>query len=233
MILRRRRSGPPGPDRAPGGGDAGEQSCPSLAKALERTFRLEHPSILDLGPMSGPTVTALAGRGARVTVDDFQPPPPAETNEGDDADTAVVAPVRLEHPDNSFDLILAWEHADFVPPDRLEEVFAELRRVLAEDGWLLMFSLAKSQPGGDRPRRYRVVADDRVVREATEDPPQPRWVHPTRNIERALRGFAVQGIHLQRNQVREILATKRRLGERRTTPTVPPRRPTHAKPVRR
>jgi len=233
VIFRRRRSAPSGEDRAPEGADVEGQACPSLGKALERTFRLDHPSILDLGPMSGPTVTRLAGRGARVTVDDFEPPPPSVADEGDDAEDVGPAPLRLEHPDAAFDLVLVWEHVDFVPPDRLEEFFSEVRRVLAEDGWLLMFSLAKTQPRAGRPARYRVLADDRIVREITERPELRRWVHPTRTIERALRGFSVQRIHLQRNQLREILATKRQLGERRVDPTVAPRRPTHAKPVRR
>ncbi len=234
MIFRRRRSEPSeGTGRASETGAAREQSCPSLGKALERTFRLEHPSILDLGPMSGSTVTALASRGARVTVEEFEPP---ATRTGDDVAEGGEegpAPIKLEHPDDVFDLILAWEQVDFVPPDRLEEFFAELRRVLARDGWLLMFSQARAEPRSRHLVRYRIVDDGHIVREAAKGKERPRWTHPTRAIERALRGFSVQGIHLQRSQVREILAAKREVGKQRLARAVQPRRPTHAKPVRR
>jgi hypothetical protein len=37
-------------------------------------------------------------------------------------------------------------------------------------------------------------------------------VHPNREIERAIAGLAVQNIHLQRNQMREILASKAGVG---------------------
>jgi len=173
----------------------------------------EQPRVLDLGPLCGESAVYLAGRGAKVSVEEFVAPPPAPPGnpERDGEEAPAPPPLRLDQEDGAFDLVLAWEHADFVEPERLREFGAELGRVLAEGGWALLF--ARNSPAGEdaawkRPGRYRVIADDRVVRETGPSPESPRWVHPTRDIERALAPLAIQGLHLQRNQVREFLAQK-------------------------
>jgi hypothetical protein len=56
--------------------------------------------------------------------------------------------------------------------------------------------------------RYRVLADDLIVREEPSGVPRRRYTHANRDLERALAGLAVQGIQLQRNQLREIVAAK-------------------------
>jgi hypothetical protein len=189
------------------------QKCAGLGRALERVLRAEQSRILDLGPLCGDSVVYLAGRGAKVSVEEFSAPPPAPPRDPkvSDDDAPPLPPLAIEQSDALFDLVLAWEHIDFVPPERLREFGAELRRVLAQGGYLLLF--ARNKPVDDdkawrRPGRYRVVADDRLVRERGEGPVRRRWVHPTRDIERALAPLTIQGLHLQRNQVREFLAQK-------------------------
>jgi hypothetical protein len=174
---------------------------------LARVFRESKPEILALGPLCGESVVYLAGRGARVHVEDLDPPEPAPERAPGDA-PEPVAPFRLDQPDARFHLVLAWEMLDFVPPDRLPELGAEIRRVLHDQGTLFLFSHAKPLKSHEAPARYRVLADDMIVREAPTDLVRIRYTHPTREIERALRGLSVQGIHLQRSQMREIVALK-------------------------
>lgn len=180
------------------------QNCPGLVKVLERTFRLEHPSILDLGPSSGPSITALANRGARIAVESFEPPPHPAPEADDDT---PVPPIRLDHADASFDLVLVWDWLDYVAPDRLAEFGAEIVRVLKVGGWILAFSSSKKDPERDVAAEYRIVEEDRLMRVANGRA-RRRWPHPNRDIERSLEGLSVQGIHLQRNQVREFVAVK-------------------------
>lgn len=167
--------------------------------------------ILDLGPLCGESVVYLAGRGARVTVEDFEPPPPTPPRQPGEI-MIERAPIQFDHPDGRFDLVLAWELTDFVPPDRLPDYGAELRRLTRDGGWLFLLSHAHPQSQNEPLARYRLLADDLIVRESCDLPPRRRWVHPTREIERALVGFSVQGIHLQRNQMREVLALKTGVG---------------------
>ena len=77
-----------------------------------------------------------------------------------------------------------------------------------------MFLLCHQKPAGESevPPRYRMIADDLIVREASNGPIRRRYAHPNREIERALQGLVVQGIHLQRSQMREIVAAKTGVG---------------------
>ena len=215
MLFRRKsydRAGTVGRSHA-ASGVADVRSCPSLAKALKRTSSLVKPQILDLGPLCGSTAVYLANRGARVCVESFSPPPPLpKKSKHDEGDAPVVEPFRIDQPDEGFDLVLGWEAIDFTPPDRLEEVVTEMKRLVRENGLILM--LSRNSTGArkavqDVPGRFRVEADDRVIREPGGTESRTRWVHLTREIERVLKPFSVQGIHLQRDQTREILALRK------------------------
>jgi hypothetical protein len=177
---------------------------------LQKTFRNDRPEILDLGPFCGDTVVQLAARGARVQVEPFVPPPPTPPKQPGKPREEPIAPLVIDQPDERFDLVLVWEQIDFVPPDRLAEFGSELSRVLRDGGLLLAFSLAKKAEGPPTPGRYRLGADGKVTREIPDRPRFRRYVHPNREIERSLKGMAMQGIHLQRSQMRELFAIRKR-----------------------
>lgn len=193
--------------------DAGAQSCPSLQRALERILRQDKPEILDLGPMCGASVVYLAGKGARVSVEEFDPPPPIPPPDPSQpaGEPPPKAPLRIEQPDGRFDFVVAWEQTDFVPPDRLADFGKELHRLLAKGGYALLFARSGSggaKPSQGSPGRFRIIADDKLIQEESGLERRMRWIHPTREIERALAPLHIQGIHLQRNQMREFLARK-------------------------
>jgi len=187
------------------------QPCGGLGRAVARAFRDGKPEILVLGPLCGESVVYLAGRGARVHVDELELPEPIPKRQPGEP-PAQLHPFKLDYASGAFDLVLAWEMLDFVPPDRLHEFGAEIVRVLRVGGQLVVF--AHQKPPADRAvlPRYRVLADDMVVREEPATAPLPRYTHPKRELERAIAGLSVQNIHLQRNQMREILALKAGVG---------------------
>ena len=197
------------PSRTPAASTpASGQPCGALGRALARAFREGRPEVLALGPLCGESVVYLAGRGARVHVDEFEPPPPLPPRKpGEPSD--FVPPFRLEQPDRTFDLVLAWEVLDFVSSDRLPDCGAELARVLRIGGQLFVFAHQKPPSETAVIPRYRVLSDDLIVREEPDGGIlRRRYVHPNRDIERALAGMQIQGIQLQRNQMREIVAVK-------------------------
>lgn len=187
------------------------QPCGSLARVLARAFREDKPEILDLGRLCGESAVYFAGRGSRVHIEPFDPPPPIPVRKPGEP-PVDVEPFRLDLEDRRFHLVLAWETVDFVPPDRLVEYGQEIRRVLREGGWL--FLLAHQKPEAEREPipRYRILADDLLVREIGEATVHRRFTHANRDIEKALVGLSVQGIHLQRSGVREIVAQKAGIG---------------------
>jgi hypothetical protein len=73
---------------------------------------------------------------------------------------------------------------------------------------------AHLKPPSDRAviPRYRLLADDLIVREEPKAQSIPRFSHSNLMIERAIAGLSVQNIHLQRNQMREFLASKTGVG---------------------
>jgi len=190
---------------------AAGQPCGGLGRAVARAFRDGRPEILVLGPLCGESVVFLAGRGARVHVDEVELPEPIPKRQPGEP-VPQLHPFQLEQPSGAFDLLLAWELFDFVPPDRLHEFGAEIVRLLRVGGQLVVF--AHQKPPADRAvvPRYRVLADDMIVREEPAAPSIPRYTHPNREIERAIAGLSVQNIHLQRSQMREILALKAGVG---------------------
>jgi hypothetical protein len=193
--------------------EAERQACPGLKRALERALRAEaKPHVLDLGPLCGPTAMWLADRGARVCVEDLDLP--AEPAPAADGEAVAPPPLRIAQPDGKYHLVLAWEHFDFLPPARLPELTAEIVRLLAPGGWLVLYSRDKAGPGApaaqgtDRRSAFRLVADDAIVRQAVAGDPSPRFIHSTGVLERALAPLKVQGIHLQRDRTREFVALK-------------------------
>jgi len=185
--------------------------CGSLGKVLARAFREPKAEILHLGPLCGDSVVYLASRGARVSVEDFVPPPPTPPRQPGEI-MIEKAPIHFDYESGRFHLILAWELADFVPPDRLHDFGAELLRMTKDGGWLFLFAHAKPPSNLEPLTRYRLLADDLLVRESCETDPMPRYVHPNRDLERAFTGLSIQSIQLQRSQMREIVALKAGVG---------------------
>jgi hypothetical protein len=211
VALRPHVAEPGAQPAAAGASAASAQPCGGLGRAVARAFRQDKPQILHIGPLCGESVVYLAGRGAKVHVDEIDVPAPIpERKPGESA--AAVAPFHIDLPSGLFDLVLAWEFFDFVPPDRLQEFGAEVARVIRVGGQLLVF--AHQKPPADHAviPRYRVLADDLIVREEPAGPARRRYTHANRDLERALAGLSVQGIQLQRNQLREILASKAGVG---------------------
>jgi hypothetical protein len=141
-----------------------------------------------------------------VSVETFDPPLPLPPGEPDAV--PAVPPIHFDQPDKQFSLVLAWELLDFVPPERMQDFAAEVLRVLHDGGWLFLFSRMTPPSGLEQVPRYRLLADDVVVREPTQLPARRRWATSTRDIERALKGFSIRGVQLQRNQMREFSAVK-------------------------
>ena len=210
----------PGPVARPAPSEAGEATlrCPGLGKILDKLRRVERPEVLDLGPFCGDTAVYLAGHGLRVSVEELVPPRegvPAASRAAKDGKKPEQTPrspaLRIEQPDAKFHAVLVWEACDFIPAPRLPELGSELCRVLAEQGWVYLLSVGNTEDPRvpSRPPRYRMIDTERVERIVVDGAGLKRYVHNPRDIERALAGLAVQGIQLQRNQLREFVLQKR------------------------
>jgi hypothetical protein len=210
VIASRNRAAQPRPGRVADGESQDEgQACPGLARALERLLaERDRPEVLDLGQFCRQTAVVLANRGVRVSVADFEAPAPDAEPSAEGAEE--VPALAIDQPEERFDLVLAWEHGDFLSPRRLPDFGAEIRRVMAPGGWLLFF--AQDVPGAAGARdaqagSYRLTEEGRIVR-VPAGPTRPRWSHTNRNLERVLAPLKVQSVHLQKERIREFLMRK-------------------------
>ena len=105
----------------------------------------------------------------------------------------------------AFDLVLAWGDAGLVAPDQIALFAKEVRRVLRPGAAPPRSPEAETQAALRRAIAWRPT---NARRASGSRPPRKRYVHPTRDLERALAGFSIQKTHLQRNQMREIVALK-------------------------
>ena len=203
----------------PAGSDGSREHlvCKGLYQVLEKVFLEPKPEVLNMGPLCGDTVAYLGGKGSRVHVGEFSPPRPMPARVAGKP-PPTPAPVALPHDDQSFHLVLAWDLVDFVPPECLPGFGSELGRILKPGGRLFLFSQAnqaRTSPAPakdevfDTPGRFRILDPSHVRLEKDEGGSRRRrWIHPNRDIERALKGLSVQGIHLLRNQLREFTAIR-------------------------
>ena len=116
-------------------------------------------------------------------------------------------------------MVLAWDLVDFTPPESLPFVGPELARILKPDGWLFLLSQANragaslARSGQEQyasPGLYRILDDSRVSQgKAPGAGKCRRWVHPNRDLEKALAPLRIQNTHLLRNQLREYTAILR------------------------
>jgi len=178
--------------------------CPTLEKAVERSTKHGRPAVLTLGGADGPTITFLAEFGAKLTIEEFEPPPVRDPD-----DEAPAKPFKFDFPSRGYDLILLWEWADFFPKEALPELGLELARISRPGATLLLLSRSSFDGKFDRPMRYKIHDERTVSRKPLPGASRPRFVHPTRTLELALKRFSISGIHLQRDQTREILAVRK------------------------
>jgi SAM-dependent methyltransferase len=134
-------------------------------------------------------------------------------------------PTTLGFDDASFDAIIAWDLVDFYDPESARRVAAEVRRILKPGGLLFSFYHASRAGAPDRPRRYLIHDESRIVRESTASAPLPRQVYQNRDIEKMFTGLRIVEQYYLQNGLREILMEKRSAPAAPTRASRPPARP--------
>ena len=141
-----------------------------------------------------------------MRVEEWTPPVEGSPDADPTDPESLPPPFALDYADEAFDLVLVWEHLDFVDKARLGEVGAELGRIVAPGGWLFVLAHMRPDSPDHGPARYRLDTDDGLILDGRSPAPATRQVHANRDLERALAGFSIDKLHLQRSQIREMVA---------------------------
>lgn len=181
----------------------GTYESPAVRRIVERLARTEAPSVLDLGVLSGETVTALAGLGARVHVHDVMTPlrERLATGAGDGAD--LLAELKLLP--ESMDVVLAWELLDFLPLPEARRAVTRLGRWLKPKGLLLAVFHAVA---ADHLHRFRLQEGHRVRMQAVTPLAEPCAARTNNEALSLFGGFTLLHSALMRAQVREVLGQR-------------------------
>jgi hypothetical protein len=178
-----------------------ERTSPALSAFFDRVSEDRSHSILDLGPVSGASL-ALYSRFARwVRFADLS----------DVANTPggwSQALSTLRHdPDHPFDLVLAWDVLDRVPPEERPKLVAHIAKLTSPEARLYL--LAGAHENREVPSyRFSVVELDRMRYEpgASPRPSHPR-MSPT-EVERLVSPFRVMKAFTSQIGLREYVAKK-------------------------
>jgi hypothetical protein len=183
-----------------------EHSAPGLREALARLPR-PGASVLDLGAVSSVNVDFFNRLQAKILVFDLED----TLREAGLWDAPAKLPPWLARlgevvtlGDQRFDLILAWDYANYLGRDRWPAVARELASRLAPRGSLhLLLRSGKTMPS--RPGRYRLASKESIVEEAHSfgTTSAPRFAHA--EIERLHPGLAAAKSFLDKHGVQEIV----------------------------
>lgn len=182
---------------------AGTYDSASAKRIADRVARGYRPEVLDLGVLSGPTVSNFLEMGAKVHVHDVITPLrrlPAGT--APDVESLFK---ELKLLPESLDVVLAWELMDFLPMPEARMAAQRLARWLKPKGLILAVFHTTS---ADQVHRFRMLPGDRIQMEPAGPLPEPCPARTNNEALSLFSGFTLLHSALTRTQVREVLGQR-------------------------
>lgn len=181
----------------------GAYESPAFRRIAERLARADRADVLDLGVVSGDSVTTLAGMGARVHVHDVVTPLRGRLQQGSPDAKALLSDLKVLP--ESLDVVLAWELLDLLPMAEAQQAVVRFRRWLKPKGLLLAVFHAVS---ASAIHRFRLTGDSLVEMEAVAPLLEPCPARTNSEALSVFSGFTLLHSALMRTQVREILGQR-------------------------
>jgi len=189
----------------------------SALKELHRNLaREENISILDLGATSATNISLFTGKGMKVCTEDLivaSTDPDLQIKDFDgnptyDVDRFLKDNLAFEM--RSFDAVLFWDIADYLPEPLVKPVIERICSLMKPGGHLLAFFHTKDAGPNSPYSRYHIAGEDTL-----DVQPIPRKgsggyykllrVFNNRHIENLFRDFASLKFFLARDNMREVL----------------------------
>jgi len=182
-----------------------------LPRLARRLTHLPHPRILDLGSVVGGNLQFFIDLGCKVTADDLLKPVETILPEAGVPGTDWKGPSakRLEHPDMSFDAVIAWDLFDFLAPTEAKVFARDLLRIVKPGGIVLAFFTSRETERREPHRRFRIHSQDKIEWISVGRSRTLRHVYQNRDIERMFDGFKTHTAFVLQNGTREMLLEKK------------------------
>jgi hypothetical protein len=179
-----------------------------------RKFLESRPAlrVLDLGPTSPGNINYLTGLGHSVymsnMVEEAVQPEWWTARDGDteppvfDVDRFIAE--QMNFSGRSFDAVLFWDTADYLPPSLTAAVFERIHEVMSTEGVLLAFFHARTTGPDTAFQRYHLTPADSVEMVAANEYPIQQ-VFQNRAIEKLFGSFNGFRFFLAKDNLREVL----------------------------
>lgn len=181
------------------------EASAALAAAFDGLEAHRRWHVLDLGAALQANIEFLTGLRAVVHVADLARDLPAA---GGPDPAAAVGPRLLEalrvEPPTRFDLVLAWDLVNYLPPPALAALAATLSERTRRDSLLLALVWNRPEMPG-LPMRFRILDRGRLSYEGATRSLLPAPRYREHDLERLLEGFRVERTFLLRSGLQEYL----------------------------
>ncbi|HLH09596.1 MAG TPA: methyltransferase domain-containing protein [Terriglobales bacterium] len=189
-------------------------------KELNRNLaREENISILDLGATSAANISLFTGKGMKLCTEDLiaaSGDPELQIKDPDGNPTYDLERFlkdNLAYELRSFDAVLFWDIADYLPEPLVKPVIERICSLMKPGGYLLAFFHTKDA-GPDSPySRYHITGDDAldvqpIARKGSGGYYKLLRVFNNRHIENLFRDFSSLKFFLARDNMREVLIVR-------------------------
>jgi hypothetical protein len=202
-LFKRRASELSGPDPAAGlVGPPKVQTSHVLPRLAKRLSTWSHPRVLDLGSVIGGNLQFFIELGCKISADDLLKPVEV-------ADHRSSGPGKLEHANETFDAVIAWDAFDFLARTEAKAFAGELLRIMKPGGMVFAYFTTRETERRDPGRRYRILGTDKIEWLPVGNGRSLRHIYQNRDILQMLDGFKAHTAFVLQNGTREMLLEKK------------------------
>jgi hypothetical protein len=197
-----------------GGGTRTPRHSSGWAQLLTHLKAQESLRILDIGPTSSININYITSLGhsvymANLAEEAAQPEwlVPGEAGEPPHYDVDGFIAANLSFSGRTFDVVILWDAADYLPEPLLAPVMARLHEVIEPGGQLLAFFHSKNTGPEVAFRRYHLTDTPNVEMQLTGSQPLLHTFN-NRQIEKLLERFSGTRFFLAKDSLREVVAIR-------------------------
>ncbi len=169
--------------------------------------------VLDIGPTSSTNINYITSLGHSIymanLVEEAAKPEwliPGEGGEAAVFDVDGFLASNLNFSGRTFDVVILWDTADYLPEPLLVPVFSRIHQVMEPGGLMLAFFHATAGPENSF-CRYHLTDTDVVEMQKAGNYPLLN-VYSNRKIENMLKDFSTYRFFLAKDSLREVIITR-------------------------
>ena len=169
--------------------------------------------VLDIGPTSSTNINYITSLGHSIymanLVEEAAKPEwliPGEGGEAAGFDVDGFLASNLNFSGRTFDVVILWDTADYLPEPLLVPVFSRIHQVMEPGGLMLAFFHATTGPENSF-CRYHLTDTDVVEMQKAGNYPLLN-VYSNRKIENMLKDFTTYRFFLAKDSLREVIITR-------------------------